>query len=209
LVDLFDSDTNGSRNAVYIDDLTQDIAELEKLVDEILKYSRLEASELIDGNMAQQRLKSVLVELLNIKNRELSKQISPECESNVCATFNKNYLCRAVGNLLQNAAHYCTDRIEVSVEVDEQQALVVVHVDDDGPGIPMDERIRIFEPFARLDQSRTRDSGGYGLGLAIVKQIAQLHGGHVRVSTSPFNGARFSLVPNGCSYQNNLNRCVN
>lgn len=199
LVDLLDTGSNRSQNAVYLDDMSGDISELENLVDEILNYSRLEAPDSIACKLRDQRLKPVLAELLNTMNREFSKEISLTCEPEVCARIDEMQFRRAVGNLLQNAARYCADMVEVSVDVDEKNALVFVHVDDDGPGIPMDERVRIFEPFARLDQSRTRDSGGYGLGLAIVKQIAHLHGGHVQVTTAPLSGSRFSLVLPDCS----------
>jgi len=71
--------------------------------------------------------------------------------------------------------------------------MVSIQVDDDGPGIPEANRIRIFEPFARLDNSRNRKSGGYGLGLAIVKRIAVAHKGTVTVDDSSLGGARFTL----------------
>jgi two-component system sensor histidine kinase RstB len=62
-----------------------------------------------------------------------------------------------------------------------------------GPGIPEADRKRIFEPFTRLDSSRSRISGGYGLGLAIVQQIVSWHGGKVVAIDSPLGGARFSI----------------
>jgi signal transduction histidine kinase len=70
----------------------------------------------------------------------------------------------------------------------------VIHVDDDGAGIPPGERDRVFEPFARLDASRTRASGGFGLGLAIVKQVARWHGGEAFVTDSPLGGARVTIA---------------
>jgi two-component system sensor histidine kinase RstB len=69
-----------------------------------------------------------------------------------------------------------------------------VRVEDDGPGIPVKDRARIFEPFSRLDDSRTRSSGGYGLGLSIVQRIAFWHGGDVEVGESPsLGGASFTF----------------
>ncbi len=69
-----------------------------------------------------------------------------------------------------------------------------VRVEDDGPGIPEKDRSRIFEPFARLDDSRTRASGGYGLGLSIVQRIAFWHGGSVDVTRSAeLGGACFTF----------------
>lgn len=68
-----------------------------------------------------------------------------------------------------------------------------VCIDDDGPGIPAEDRKRIFEPFTRLDTSRARAFGGHGLGLAIVKRIMEWHQGEVHVEDSPLGGARFCL----------------
>jgi two-component system OmpR family sensor kinase len=64
-------------------------------------------------------------------------------------------------------------------------------VEDDGPGIPEDERERIFEPFYRLDRSRDRATGGFGLGLSIARKAVLLHGGSVHVEGSRLGGARF------------------
>ncbi len=66
-------------------------------------------------------------------------------------------------------------------------------VDDNGPGIPQDQRARIFDRFTRLDAARGRDSGGAGLGLSIVRAITAAHGGDVAVESSPEGGARFIL----------------
>lgn len=197
--DLLDSESTRSQNAVYLNDMSEDITELEDLVDEILGYSRLEASGSIDSKILKQNIKPVLLELLNTMNREFNRDIPLACDTDVCAKIDVVHFRRAIGNLVQNAALYGVDTVEVCVEVDKEHASILVHVDDDGPGISAEERDRIFEPFARLDESRTRESGGYGLGLAIVKQIAHLHGGSIRVSTSSFGGARFSLEIPDCS----------
>jgi len=71
--------------------------------------------------------------------------------------------------------------------------MAVVTVDDDGPGVPPDDRERVFERFVRLDDARSRDAGGSGLGLAIVREIAVRHGGSTRLTESPLGGARAEL----------------
>jgi len=179
--------------------MSEDITELEHLVHEILNYSRLESSDGVIASISEQSLNPVLEQLLNTMNRESSHVISLSCATDICARFDQTHIRRAVGNLVQNATRYCTNTVNVSVVSDLKRARVVIHVDDDGPGIPEEERSRIFEPFTRLDQSRTRDTGGYGLGLAIVKQIAHFHGGEVQTTSSPINGARFSLSLPACS----------
>jgi signal transduction histidine kinase len=97
---------------------------------------------------------------------------------------------RALVNVIRNAVRYATSRVAVTVETG---ARTTINVDDDGPGVPPEERARLFEPFARLETSRDRESGGVGLGLAIVRSIAQWHGGEARISDSPLGGARVSI----------------
>ncbi len=94
-------------------------------------------------------------------------------------------------NLLANAVRHASGRVKVSVH--EVRGLAVLCVEDDGPGIPGDDRDRVFERFTRLDQARARDSGGSGLGLAIVKAIVTAHRGTVHLDESPLGGARFTV----------------
>jgi len=102
----------------------------------------------------------------------------------------ERYLHRVVQNLVGNAVRHANTRVRLSGGIEGNWAWV--GVEDDGPGIPEKDRARIFEPFSRLDDSRTRASGGYGLGLSIVQRIAFWHGGSVEVSQSPeLKGARF------------------
>jgi signal transduction histidine kinase len=101
-------------------------------------------------------------------------------------------LSRAIENLRRNAEHHAQHRIEVSVST-SANGTVDVLVDDDGPGVPVVDRDRIFDRFVRLDAARTRADGGTGLGLAIVKATAQSHGGTVSVEDSSLGGARFRL----------------
>jgi signal transduction histidine kinase len=99
-------------------------------------------------------------------------------------------LAQVVRNLVDNAARHADASIAVAVRQAGDQ--VELSVDDDGPGIPEDQRDRVFERFVRLDEARVRDAGGSGLGLAIVKEIVSAHGGTVTVSpAAALGGARF------------------
>ena len=88
-------------------------------------------------------------------------------------------LARVVRNLLDNAVRYARSRVAVSLEVVDGWA--VLTIEDDGPGIPPDERERIFERFARLDTARSRQQGGTGLGLAIAREVVVDHHGTITV----------------------------
>ncbi|NYE19256.1 ATP-binding protein [Microbacterium immunditiarum] len=98
---------------------------------------------------------------------------------------------QAVRNLVDNAARHARTRVVLSSDVADGMALVTV--DDDGPGVPPDQRERVFERFVRLDDARSRDAGGSGLGLAIVREIAVRHGGSARLAESLLGGARAEL----------------
>ncbi|MEM9615775.1 MAG: HAMP domain-containing sensor histidine kinase [Actinomycetota bacterium] len=100
-------------------------------------------------------------------------------------------LGRAVRNLLDNAVRHAESQVQVSTVVLDGSVRIVI--DDDGPGVDPEDRRRIFERFVRLDDARTRDSGGTGLGLALVAAIAEDHGGSVVCTDSPLGGARVVL----------------
>jgi signal transduction histidine kinase len=100
-------------------------------------------------------------------------------------------LQRLVRNLLDNAVRHAT--AVVTVTLGEVAGAAVLRVDDDGPGIPAADRERVFERFARLDEGRTRATGGAGLGLSLVKAVAVSHGGSVTVLDAPVQGARFEV----------------
>lgn len=95
-------------------------------------------------------------------------------------------------NLADNAARHARGRVAIGVEPAEGH--VFVTIEDDGAGVPVGERERVFERFVRLDEARSRDAGGSGLGLAIVRGIAAASGGTVAVDDSRWGGARFVVT---------------
>ena len=88
-------------------------------------------------------------------------------------------LRRVVRNLVDNAIRHANEVVALELDADDEFARLQVR--DDGPGIPAEDRERVFERFTRLDDARARDAGGTGLGLAIVRQIVDRHGGRVEV----------------------------
>ena len=124
--------------------------------------------------------------------RASAASVTFQCEAPataVSACFDDRFMTRALGNVLRNAARHARAEVRVSAAV--TLGACVIHVDDDGPGVPASEHERIFEPFVRLDANR--DGGGYGLGLAIARRILRWHDGDIAVHASPLGGARFSL----------------
>lgn len=118
-------------------------------------------------------------------------------DEGVVVAVDADLVARAVRNLVANAVRHARNRVTVTVEVDGG-GRAWVHVDDDGPGIPADERDAVFARFGRRDEARAAGEGGAGLGLAIVASVASAHGGGTAVAASPLGGARVSLwVPAG------------
>jgi signal transduction histidine kinase len=160
---------------------------MEQLTEELLALARLD--ELSKIEMGEVDLGGLLRELTeNDPSRaELRETVEGHVRGNV------ELLGRAVRNLLANARRHAGDSGRVLLSATTVGDRVTVAVEDDGPGIPVPERERVFERFHRVDESRGRDSGGSGLGLAICREIVATHGGRIRIEDSPLGGARVAF----------------
>jgi signal transduction histidine kinase len=101
-------------------------------------------------------------------------------------------LRRMFRNVGENAARHSSERVNITLV--ERGSEVVLTVDDDGPGIPESERVRVLQRFVRLDEARSRDVGGSGLGLSIVDEVVRAHGGAMSIEQSPLGGARIEIT---------------
>ena len=117
-----------------------------------------------------------------------NKGIALNCAGDALVIGSDTLLYRLVFNLAENAIRYSRTDSSVTVSICDNDSHVFLRVEDQGPGIPKQYRESIFQPFFRLDKSRSRAYGGAGLGLALVWEIAALHGGTVEVETSSENG---------------------
>jgi two-component system sensor histidine kinase RstB len=177
--------------------IDKDIEELNQLIDEILTYATLEQGT------PSLNLESIplydIVRQVGEESRKLGKSTIIEVrepDMDVIAIAERRYLHRVVQNFAGNAMRYANSRIRISAGIERKgdKKFAFVCVEDDGAGIPEKDREKVFQPFTRLDDSRTRASGGYGLGLSIVARIAFWFGGTVEVDQSPdLKGARFMM----------------
>ena len=116
------------------------------------------------------------------------KGVTLDCAGDALTIGSDTLLYRLVFNLVENAIRYSRSGSTVNVSISGSDSHVLLRVKDGGPGIPKQYRESIFQPFFRLDKSRSRAYGGAGLGLALVWEIAALHGGTVEVEASSENG---------------------
>ena len=177
--------------------MDDDMQELDELIDEILTYAKLEHStpELeftqVDIDDVMNRVLTEMSQSANKNNIELEHLPESLPRRHRLVEGEERYLHRVIQNFVGNAIRYAEGQVRMSFLIDGVLCKIVV--EDDGPGIPEDEWSKVFAPFARLDTSRNRTSGGYGLGLSIVQRIVNWHHGKVSVEKSSLGGAMFIM----------------
>lgn len=171
-----------------IDAMGRDIDELKTLVNELLSLTQL------DHTQAMRRESFALAPLLRDRVPPSTRRFDALIAEDLGELRgDARLLARAIDNLLGNAAKYAAARIALSATRDGDGKLRIA-IEDDGPGIPADQRDSVFEPFYRLAREQDHAAAGYGLGLAISAKAIALHGGVITVDDSPLGGARFTIV---------------
>jgi signal transduction histidine kinase len=170
----------------------RDTVEMETLIAGLLEFERLRDPRALAATRED------LVGLLRDASRsyeDVSPGVSFTADPPVIPlTLDANGIRTVLRNLLDNATKYSLpDSRPVEVAVRLQDAAAVITVRDDGPGIPESDRGLLFEPFFRVDRSRSRRTGGYGLGLGLCKRIVEAHGGRIEVLANPGRGATFRV----------------
>lgn len=172
--------------------LNRDVSQLEGLIEELLTYARLDRPQTV-LNLSEIDLPLWLEERIDDvrfihPEREIALDIP---QQTLTCRVDLRLMERVLDNLVNNALRYSEKQLHIALAITDDK--VTLSVDDDGPGIPEEERSRVFEPFVRLDPSRDRATGGCGLGLAIVYSIAAAMNGEASVQNSPLGGARLSF----------------
>ena len=177
-------------------EISRSITELDQLIDEILLASRLDSGQTDNEPMEVLDLTGLAAEECSRVNAELTAELGHPANTDGSHSLqlrgSPRLLRRLVRNLLENAKRYSDGDVTLALSQGSStaQPTAVIRVSDHGPGVPVDQRERIFEPFYRLPGASERD-GGVGLGLALVKSIAERHAGSVRCEDNPGGGASF------------------
>jgi two-component system osmolarity sensor histidine kinase EnvZ len=172
-----------------IQDLKNDISDMEKLVDEYLDFARSDDKEKSSSVVIKKFLQEKVVNYYAKMQRQISGEF--DLADDFEMPIKKLAFKRALNNLVDNAFNY-GNQVKISASLSHDN--LIITIDDDGPGIPKDERNNVFKPFYRIDNSRNLDkktlSGGSGLGLAIATDAITSHGGRIKLSDSPLGGLR-------------------
>jgi two-component system phosphate regulon sensor histidine kinase PhoR len=173
------------------------VERLEAIIEDLLSLSRIErGTEREENELVEKSVKDVLDTAIRVCEvgavaRKIDIELS--CPENLFSKMEPRLLEQAVVNLLDNAVKYSNEESSIRVEASQGEGEIILSVRDEGCGIEKKHLSRLFERFYRVDKARSRQLGGTGLGLAIVKHIAQAHGGHVNVESTPGKGSTFSI----------------
>lgn len=192
LYNSIDHPTNDESAKETIKMVTEQNERLSKMVKTLLDMSELQTVSRDDKILLNALVEEVLADLeplakeKNIKLIDESKEITMQGSDIL--------IYRLVYNLVENAIKYNKQNGTVTVKVSELNKHIYLSVTDTGNGIPQELRERVFEPFFRLDKSRSRALGGVGLGLALVHEIVKVHDGSITIKDNPKGGTIFEII---------------
>ena len=163
--------------------LTEDINEMEKMLNEYLQFTRSSHTETDEMfNLSE------LIENIIIKYND--KNITQDLTPRVYINGRKNLINRSLNNIIDNALKYAK---QVNIKLNKKNTNLFIIIDDDGPGIPKSEHENVFKPFYKIDKSRADSKSSVGLGLSIASDIIRSHGGNIKLENSKMNGLRVKI----------------
>ena len=164
--------------------LSDDVEEMEKMLNEYLQFASSRSAEITETFNLSELLKTTI---MKYEKKEITTDISKE----VFLDGRKNLMQRCFSNLIDNAIKYSAN---VYISLRKLNNNILITIDDDGPGIPENERENVFKPFYKIDKSRGDSKSSVGLGLSIASDIVKSHGGNIKLETSPTNGLRIKVI---------------
>ena len=165
---------------------------LSHLVEELLQMARLETVQKSDQISLPALLEEILCDLEEIAQKNGVKMIQHPSEGELVG--NDALLYRAIYNVIENSIKYNHTGGQVSVQSNVEKGQIIITISDSGRGIPAEDQKQVFEPFFRVDKSRSHQIGGCGLGLALTKAIIELHGGQIGIVSSSPKGTTIRIM---------------
>jgi two-component system sensor histidine kinase ArlS len=194
-LDLYNSTRHPDNDADTLQTIkmvTEQNGRLSKMVKTLLDMSELQTVGRDDEIMVDALVDEVLADLDPLA-QEKNIKLTGKCK-NITMVGSDILIYRLVYNLVENAIKYNHSGGQVTVTAYRKEKHVYLSVEDTGNGIPEELRERVFEPFFRVDKSRSRELGGVGLGLALVREIVRVHDGSITVRSNPFGGTVFDVI---------------
>ena len=164
--------------------LSDDVEEMEKMLNEYLQFASSRSAETTKTFDLSELLETII---MKYEKKEITTDISKE----VFLDGRKNLMQRCFNNLIDNAIKYSAN---VYISLRKLNNNILITIDDDGPGIPENERENVFKPFYKIDKSRGDSKSSVGLGLSIASDTVKSHGGNIKLETSPTNGLRIKVI---------------
>lgn len=194
-LDLYNSTRHPDNDADTLQTIkmvTEQNGRLSKMVKTLLDMSELQTVGRDDEIMVDALVDEVLADLDPLA-QEKNIKLTGKCK-NITMVGSDILIYRLVYNLVENAIKYNHSGGQVTVTAYRKEKHVYLSVEDTGNGIPEELRERVFEPFFRVDKSRSRELGGVGLGLALVREIVRVHDGSIAVRSNPSGGTVFDVM---------------
>ncbi len=194
-LDLYNSTRHPDNDADTLQTIkmvTEQNGRLSKMVKTLLDMSELQTVGRDDKIMVDALVDEVLADLDPLA-QEKNIKLTGKCK-NITMVGSDILIYRLVYNLVENAIKYNHSGGQVTVTAYRKEKHVYLSVEDTGNGIPEELRERVFEPFFRVDKSRSRELGGVGLGLALVREIVRVHDGSIAVRSNPSGGTVFDVI---------------
>ena len=194
-LDLYHSNShpgNDTDTVQMIKMVTEQNDRLNKMVKTLLDMSELQTVGRDDEIILDALVDEVLEDLEPLAEGKNIRLIG-KCKD-ITMVGSDILIYRLVYNLVENAIKYNHSGGQVTVTADRKEKHVYLSVEDTGAGIPEELKERVFEPFFRVDKSRSRELGGVGLGLALVREIVRVHDGSITVKSNPSGGTTFEVV---------------
>ena len=164
--------------------MSLDIDEMEKMLNEYLQFTSSNYQEKNETFNVSELIENIITQY---NNRNISMKIIPR----IYMDGRKNLIQRSINNLIDNALKHAK---KINLNLSKKNNNILIIIDDDGPGIPVNERENVFKPFYKVDKSRGESKSSVGLGLSITSDAIKSHGGNIVLDKSPQNGLRVKII---------------